>query len=178
MKKTLFIIATIVLAVITYFIGKSKGWWNLFSPADSSNTVEKKSSNTKLNNKIRNLDSSVNEYGVDLATIMDNWDGKTVYEKKDGKTAQKYHSMAIGFLEDGTMVYKYKIYGEWVYDTEPFTASYTYNYNEYGVDTNTILAIYAGNDIYAYKMDISKTSEYGYLYDGRPVYKQGEYYQW
>jgi hypothetical protein len=25
------------------------------------------------------------------------------------------------------------------YDAEPFTASYTYNYNEYGVDTNTIL---------------------------------------
>lgn len=23
-----------------------------------------------------------------------------------------------------------------------------------------------------------KTKEYGYLYDGRPVYKQGEYYQW
>ena len=82
MKKTLFIIATIVLAVITYLIGKSRGWWNLFSPTDSSNTEEKKSSNTKLTNKIRNLDSSVNEYGVDLATFVDKWDSKTVYEKK------------------------------------------------------------------------------------------------
>ena len=178
MKKTLFIIATIVLAVITYFIGKSKGWWNLFSPNDSSNTEEKKSSNTKLTNKIRNLDSSVNEYGVDLATIVDNWDGKDVYERKDGKAAQESHSMAIGFLDDGTIVYKYKVYGEWVYDTKPFTASYTYNYNEYGVDTNTVLSVYAGNDIYAYKMGTNKTTEYGYLYDGRPVYKQGEYYQW
>jgi hypothetical protein len=82
MKKTLFIIATIVLAVITYLIGKSRGWWNLFSPTDSSNTEEKKSSNTKLTNKFRNLDSSINEYGVDLATIVDNWNGKNVYEKK------------------------------------------------------------------------------------------------
>ena len=178
MKKTLFIIATIVLAVITYLIGKSRGWWNLFSPADSSNKLEKKSSNTKLTNKIRNLDSSVNEYGVDLATFVDKWDSKTVYEKKDGKSAQESHPNAIGFLEDGTMVYKYKIYGKWVYDAKPFTASYSYNYNEYGVDTNTILAVYAGNDIYAYKMDTNKTNEYGYLYDGRSVYKQGEYYQW
>ncbi|MDI9880882.1 hypothetical protein [Flectobacillus longus] len=41
-----------------------------------------------------------------------------------------------------------------------------------------VLSVYAGNDIYAYKMDTNKTNEYGYLYDGRPVYKQGEYYQW
>jgi len=178
MKKTLLFITAIALAVITYFIGKSKGWWNLFTPTDSSNTEEKKSSNTKLTNKTRNLDTSINQYGVDLATIVDNWNGKNVYEIKDGKSAQEYHSMAIGFLEDSTMVYKYKIYGEWVYDTKPFTGSYTYNYNEYGVDTNTVLSVYAGNDIYAYKMDTSKTTEYGYLYDGRPVYKQGEYYQW
>ena len=71
------------------------------------------------------------------------------------------------------MVYKYKIYGEWIYDTEPFTASYTYNYNEYGVDTNTVLSVYAGNDIYAYKMDTSKTTEYGYLYDGGRLPRQG-----
>jgi hypothetical protein len=64
------------------------------------------------------------------------------------------------------------------YDTKPFTASYTYNYNEYGVDTNTVLTVYAGNDIYAYKMDTSKTTEYGYLYDGRLVYKWGDNYQW
>jgi hypothetical protein len=97
MKKTLFIIATIVLAVITYFIGKSKGWWNLFSTTVSSKTEDKKASDTKLTNKIRHLDSSVNEYGVDIATIVDNWDGKTVYERKDGKSAQESHSMAIGF---------------------------------------------------------------------------------
>ncbi|MDI9871566.1 hypothetical protein [Flectobacillus roseus] len=178
MKKTLLFITAIALAVITYFIGKSKGWWNLSTPTDLSNTEEKKSSNTKLTNKIRNLDSSVNEHGVDLATIVDKWDGKTVYEKKDGKSAQESHPNAIGFLEDGTMVYKYKIYGERVYDTKPFTASYTYNYNEFGVDINTVLSVYAGNDIYAYKMGINKTNEYGYLYDGRPVYKEGEYYQW
>lgn len=111
---------------------------------------KKKSSDTKLTIKIRSLYSNINEYGIDVAVIVDNWDSRTVYEKKDWKSAQESHSMAIGFLVDGTMVYKYKIYGKWVHDTKPFTASYTYNYNEYGVDTNTVLSVYAGNVIYAY----------------------------
>jgi hypothetical protein len=55
MKKTLFIIATIVLAVITYLIGKSRGWWNLFSPTDSSNTEERSHQILNLPTKLETL---------------------------------------------------------------------------------------------------------------------------
>ncbi|WP_044171039.1 hypothetical protein [Flectobacillus major] len=190
MKKYIGVVVLAIVVTILYFIGKAKGWWSVAS--SSTTTKENKFTSslkkvTDLTTKKRNLDApnddtinTTNQYGVNTAIVVDDWNGRSVYGQKDGKSAQEFvsHPMAIGFLENGEIVFKYKIYDDWVFDTKPFSASYMYNYNEYGVDTNTVLAVYAGNDIYAYKMDTNKTTEYGYLYDGTPVYKQGNYYQW
>lgn len=75
MKETLLIIVTIILAIITYFISKLKGWWNLLSNTSGSSNI-KSIRLTKLTQKARSLDSTVNEYVVDTAIIQISRDGK------------------------------------------------------------------------------------------------------
>ncbi|MDI9866324.1 hypothetical protein QM480_18435 [Flectobacillus sp. DC10W] len=167
MKKTLFIIATIVLAVIAYFIGKSKGWWNLFSSSTSPSNNKSSNSNTltKISNKIRGIDTTINEYGVDTATVQINWEGKDVYKLKDSK--RPTGQFAFGYLYDGTIVFQYQENGIWIFSTEPYQPTQ----NQYGVDTRTILDYYNGIPIYQFRNGVRPDGVIGYLEDGTYVYE-------
>lgn len=164
MKKTLLIIVTIILAIITYFIGKSKGWWNLFS-YNSDSSSSKSNTIAKLTKKVRSLDTTVNEYGVDTAIVQVNWDGKEVYQLKDSKRPTEKFS--IGYLYDGSIVYQYQENGVWIFSTE----SYKPTQNQYGVDTRTILDYYNGIPIYQFGNGTKPDGAIGFLDDGTPVYE-------
>ncbi|PAC33287.1 hypothetical protein [Flectobacillus sp. BAB-3569] len=165
MKKTLLIILTITVAIITYFIGKSKGWWNLFLNNNADSSSSKTNTLAKLTKKARSLDSTVNEYGVDTAIVQVNWDGKEVYQLKDSERPTEKFS--VGYLYDGTIVYQYQENGVWVFSTEPYKPTQ----NNYGVDTRTILDYYNGIPIYQFGSGTKPEGAIGFLDDGTPVYE-------
>ncbi|NBA78300.1 hypothetical protein GOQ04_22265 [Emticicia sp. ODNR4P] len=168
MKKKLFIIATIVLVVITYFIGKSKGWWNLFSSSTSPSNNKSSNSNTltKISNKIRGIDTTINEYGVDTATVQINWEGKDVYKLKDSK--RPTGQFAFGYLYNGTIVYQYQQNGTWTFTIDPYTPQT----NQHGIDTKTILDYYNGIPIYQFGNGTKPDGVAGYLENGTHVYER------
>lgn len=165
MKKTLILIGSLILAGILYFVGKSKGWWNLFSNTAGSSSNTKNTTLTKLTKKARNLDTTVNEFGVDMATVQINWKGKDVYKVKDSKSPTG--KFEFGYLYDGTLVYQYQENGIWIFSTEPYQPTQ----NQYGVDTRTILDYYNGIPIYQFRNGTKPDGAFGFLDDGTPVYE-------